>query len=128
MGDAEQTPGADGQGGASFDFDANGLRTDSENNPVPTAGDPLKVAFRVCNVGAGPGSVHVTITVDGADNGLGWDSPPLPPGECGVPEGDGYVHGIPAVPEGSHTFVASVDAPGPGGGQASNTIDVAPAG
>ncbi len=114
--------------GASFDFDVNGVRIDSENHNVPTADDPLKAAFGVCNVGDGPGSVHVTISVDGADSGVAWDSPQLAPGECGAPDGDGYVHGIPAVAEGTHVFVANVDARGPGGGQASNTIDVASAG
>lgn len=131
-------PVAEGQGGAqpggegggqdagtpAFDFDMSGVRIDPENSPVPSAGEALKAGFAVCNVGTAAGSAHVTITIDGQDSGVTWDSPEVRPGDCATPDGDGYVHGLPGQSEGSHTFVANVTPAGPNGGSTSNTIDV----
>jgi hypothetical protein len=115
-------------GEAVFDFDGTGVRIDPESSPVPSANEPLKAAFAVCNSGSAPGSAHVTIEVDGADSGVSWDSPELQPGECTAPDGDGYVHGIPGQSEGSHGFEAVADPAGQGGGRSGvNTIDVGPA-
>ena len=111
-------------GAAAFDFDANGLRIDAESSPVPSAGEALKAAFAICNTGTAAGSAHVTITIDGSDSGVYWDSPTLQPGECATPDGDGYVHGLPAQSEGDHTFEASATPPGSNGGKATNTINV----
>ena len=127
---AVETSGDSGSGGGattgtpSFDFDSNGLRIDAENSPVPSAGEALKAAFGVCNMGTAGGQAHVTLSVDGQDTGVTWDSPWLEPGQCTAPDGDGYVHGLPAQSEGSHTFDASATPAGPFGGKATNTIDV----
>lgn len=111
--------------GPGFDFTADGVRIDAEDSPVPSAGEPLKAAFTVCNFGTEAGSAHVTIEVDGEDSGVEWDSPVLEPGECASPDGDGYVHGIGAQTEGSHDFEAVADPPGPGGGRSGvNQIDL----
>jgi hypothetical protein len=119
---------ADEGGAAAFDFDGTGVRIDPESSPVPSADEPLKAAFAVCNTGTAPGSAHVTIEVDGQDSGVSWDSPPLDPGQCTAPDGDGYVHGIPGQSEGSHSFEAVADPAGPDGGRSGvNTIDIGPA-
>jgi len=123
----EGAGGSDGgtaTGSPSFDFDTNGLRIDAESSPVPSAGEALKAAFGVCNMGTAGGSAHVTLTIDGQDSGVTWDSPWLEPGQCAGPDGDGYVHGLPPQTEGSHTFESSASPAGPNGGRASNTIDV----
>ena len=126
----DATSGADGVtegngGEPAFDFDANGLRVDAESSPAPSAGEPLKVAFTVCNVGGGPGAAHVTVEVDGTDSGVSWDSPVLAPGECASPDGDGYVHEVPSQSEGRHTFEAAADPAGPNGGRSGpNEVDV----
>jgi hypothetical protein len=111
-------------GTASFDFDSSGLRIDAESSPVPSAGEPLKAAFGVCNMGTAGGQAHVTLMIDGQDTGVTWDSPWLEPGQCAAPDGDGYVHGLPAQSAGSHTFDSSATPAGPFGGKATNTIDV----
>lgn len=111
-------------GSPSFDFDSNGLRIDAESSPVPSAGEALKAAFAVCNMGTAGGQAHVTLTIDGQDSGVTWDSPWLEPQQCAGPDGDGYVHGLPGQTEGSHSFESSVSPPGPFGGKAANTIDV----
>jgi hypothetical protein len=118
-----------GQAGqATFDFDGTGLRIDPEASPVPSAGEPLKAAFAICNSGTAGGTAVVTITVDGSDAGITWESPWLEPGQCTAPDGDGYVHGIAGQSEGSHTFEAVADPAGPGGGSSGvNTVDVGPA-
>ena len=116
--------GTANQGAAAFDFDINGVRIDAESSPVPSAGEALKAAFAVCNTGTAAGSAHVTITIDGTDSGVYWDSPNLQSGECAAPDGDGYVHGLPAQSEGSHTFEATATPAGSNGGKATNTIDV----
>jgi hypothetical protein len=116
--------GGGGQGSPLFDFDSNGLRIDAESSPVPSAGEALKAAFAVCNTGTAGGQCHVTLTIDGQDTGVTWDSPWLEPGQCAPPEGDGYVHGLPAQGEGSHTFESSASPAGPFGGKATNTINV----
>lgn len=114
--------------GAAFDFDQNGVRIDAEDSPVPSANEPLKAAFAVCNTGTAAGSAHVTIEVDGQDAGVSWDSPELQPGECASPDGDGYVHGIAGQSEDSHEFEAVADPAGQGGGRSGvNTIDLGPA-
>lgn len=117
------TPSA-AEGSPSFDFDSSGLRIDAETSPVPSAGEALKAAFGVCNMGTAGGQCHVTLTIDGADAGVTWDSPWLEPGQCAAPDGDGYVHGLPAQGEGSHTFESSASPPGPFGGTATNKIDI----
>jgi hypothetical protein len=115
-------------GEAAFDFDGTGVRIDPESSPVPSANEPLKAGFSVCNTGSAAGSAHVEIEVDGQDSGVGWDSPELQPGECVAPDGDGYVHGIPGQSEGTHGFEAVAAPAGPGGGRSGvNTIDVGPA-
>ena len=112
-------------GTAAFDFDENGVRIDAEDSPVPSATEPLKAAFSVCNTGSAAGAAHVTIEVDGQDSGASWDSPELQPGECASPDGDGYVHGIPAQSEGTHGFEAVADPAGSGGGRSGvNTVDI----
>lgn len=119
--------GGDG-GAAAFDFDASGVRIDAEDSPVPSANEPLKAAFTVCNTGTASGSAHVTVEVDGADSGVSWDSPELAPGQCASPDGDGYVHGVPGQSEGSHGFEAVASPAGSGGGRSGvNMIDVGPA-
>ena len=97
------------------------FRSDS---PVPSDGEALKAAFAVCNTGTAAGSAHVTIQIDGQDSGVTWDSPEIQPGDCATPEGDGYVHGLPAQSEGSHLFEGSATPAGQNGGYASNQIDV----
>ena len=120
--------GGGNTGTAAFDFDANGLRIDSESSPVPTANEALKAAFSVCNTGTAAGSAHVTFTIDGNDSGQSWDSPVLQPGTCASPDGDGYVHGLPAQSEGDHVFEGSATPAGSyAGGKATNTVKVAPA-
>ena len=131
MGDEEvvddQTPTEgepqEGEGAPRFDFQG-GVRIDAEDSPTPSANEPLKAAFAVCNTGTTEGSVHVTIEVDGTDSGVSWDSPILQPGECASPDGDGYVHGISAQTEGRHTFEAVAAPPGPAGGHAVNEVDI----
>ncbi|HEV8296011.1 MAG TPA: hypothetical protein VGQ20_01895 [Acidimicrobiales bacterium] len=119
---------AGSQGAAGFDFDEGGLRIDSVSSPVPRAAEELKAAFRVCNWGTAAGSCRVTFTIDGADTGVTWDSPELPVGGCAVPDGDGYVHGLPAQSEGEHVFEATATPAGQyAGGKAKNTINVGPA-
>ncbi|GAA2095782.1 hypothetical protein GCM10009841_07160 [Microlunatus panaciterrae] len=115
-----------GEGGAAaFDFDGTGVRIDAENSPVPSAGEELKAAFGVCNTGDAAGTATVTIWVDDADSGVTWESPWLEPGECTAPDGDGYLHGVPAQSEGSHTFEAVAEPAGPGGGRSGpNTVDI----
>ena len=110
-------------GAASFDFDNNGLLISPENSPVPSAGEPLKASFSVCNMGTAAGSAHVTLWIDGTDTGISWDSPVLEPGQCTAPS-DGYIHDIPGQTEGRHLFEVSADPPGPYGGRTSNDIDV----
>ena len=110
-----------------FDFQTGGMRIalDAEDSPVPIAGQPLKAAFGVCNSGKAAGSCIVTIYVDGAEVGVTWNSPQLEPGKCAVPDGDGYVHGIPAQSEGDHTFEATANPAGPRGGSSGvNTVTV----
>ena len=119
------TPSETAQGSPAFDFDTNGLRIDSENSPVPHAGEALKAAFGICNTGTAGGQAHVTLKIDGADTGVTWDSPWLEPGQCTAPDGDGYVHGLPGQSEGSHTFEGSATPAGSFGGSATNTIDIA---
>jgi hypothetical protein len=121
------TGGGGAPGAAAFDFDTNGLRIGSESAPVPTAGEALTAAFYVCNTGTADGQCRVTITIDGQDSGVTWDSPVIPAGQCAAPDGDGYVHGLPAQLAGSHTFEASATPAGPYGGKIPNTTDVAPA-
>jgi hypothetical protein len=128
--EGEQTSngdGEDGADGAAFDFDTSGVRIDAEDSPVPSANEPLKAAFTVCNTGTAAGTAHVTIEVDGQDSGVSWDSPSLEPGDCASPDGDGYVHGIAGQSEGSHAFEAVATPAGPGGGRSGvNTIDIGP--
>jgi hypothetical protein len=111
-GDPAAQPGQPG-----FDFDQNGVRIDAENGGVPSAGDELKAAFTVYNTGTAGGSAHVVIEVDGAASGVEWDSPWLEPGQGTAPDGDGYVHGIPAQSEGWHRFEAVATPAGHGGGR-----------
>ena len=119
--------GETGADGAAFDFDGTGVRIDAEDSPVPSANEPLKAGFTVCNTGTAGGSAHVTIEVDGQDSGVSWDSPTLQPGECATPNGDGFVHGIAGQSEGSHRFEAVATPAGPGGGRSGvNTIDIGP--
>ncbi|WP_436497163.1 hypothetical protein [Actinokineospora sp. HUAS TT18] len=121
----EGTDGSGGEEGApAFDFGVNGLIIDAEESPVPNADEPLKASFAVVNTGTAAGSCRVTIYVDGSDTGVVWDSGWLEPGQSEPPGGDGYVPGIPAQSEGRHKFEAYCDPPGPGGGYASNEIDI----
>jgi hypothetical protein len=128
MGDEEtrEQGGVEEEGAAAFDFDVNGVRIDPESDGTPSANEPLKAAFFLCNTGTAAGTAHVTILVDGQDSGVGWDSPSLQPGECASPDGDGYVHGVPGQAEGRHTFEAVADPAGSNGGRASNEVDVGP--
>jgi hypothetical protein len=117
------TPAGSDAGAASFDFDSNGLLISAENSPVPSANEALKASFAVCNMGTAAGSAHVTLTIDGSDTGLSWDSPTLQPGQCAAPS-DGYIHDVPGQTEGRHTFEVTADPAGPYGGKATNEIDV----
>jgi hypothetical protein len=108
---------ATSQGQPGFDFDQNGVRIDAEDGGVPSAGDELKAAFTVYNTGTAAGNAHVVVDADGSDSGVEWDSPWLEPGQSASPDGDGYVHGIPAQSGGWHTFEAVATPPGQGGGR-----------
>jgi hypothetical protein len=109
---------------AGFDFDQNGLDVEGENSPTPSAGEILKVGFTVFNTGTAAGSAHVSLEIDGADSGVVWDSPPLEPGQHATPDGDGYVHSVPAQSEGTHHFVAIVEPAGPHGGRSPTEISI----
>jgi hypothetical protein len=110
-------------GSPAFDFDNNGVLISPENSPVPSANEPLKASFSVCNVGAAAGSAHVSVWIDGSDTGLFWDSPMLTPGQCTAPS-DGYIHDIPGQSEGRHVFGVYAEPPGPNGGWTTNEIDI----
>jgi hypothetical protein len=117
--------GGSDAGTAGFDFQTGGLRIDAENSPVPTAKEALKAGFGVCNTGTAAGSCTVTIYIDNQDSGVYWTSPQLEPGQCAAPDGDGYVHGLPAQSEGDHTFEAVANPAGQGGGSSGpNTVKI----
>jgi len=104
-----------------FEFDVGGVRVDAEDSPVPSEGEPLKIGFAVCNVGEAAGVATVTLEIDGQQTDVEWESPVVEPGFCATPDGDGYVHDVPAQSEGHHHFEAFVDPPGEYG---STTNDV----
>jgi hypothetical protein len=109
-----------------FDFDNNGVRVSPEDSPVESEGEPLKIAFAVCNTGNATGSCRVTLWIDNEETEVYWDSPEIEPGQCATPDGDGYVHDVPAQTEGRHLFEVFADPPGEYGGYTSNEIDVGP--
>ena len=130
-GPADDAPddGVDGgdEGEPAFDFDMGGLRVSPEDSPVESAGEPLKVAFGVCNVGTAGGVATMTLYIDGDEvTEVVWESEWIEAGFCSAPDGDGYVHGVPGLSEGEHLFEAWFDPPGPNEGYAQNTINVGP--
>jgi hypothetical protein len=111
-------------GSPGFDF-VQGIRIDPVSMGTPSAGEELKAAFQVINTGTAGGQCVVTIYVDGSDSGVKWDSPWLEPGQDAVPDGDGYVAGIPGQSEGEHEFEGFADPPGQYGGRSgANKINV----
>ncbi len=109
-----------------FDFDSNGVRVSPEDSPVESEGEPLKIAFAVVNTGTAAGSCRVTLWIDNEETDVYWDSPEIAPGDYAKPDGDGYVHDVPAQTEGRHTFEVFADPPGEYGGYTSNEINVGP--
>jgi hypothetical protein len=119
--------GGEGGGDAGqpgFDF-IQGIRIDPVSMGTPSANEELKAAFQIVNSGPVAGQCVVMIYVDGQDVGVYWDSPWLEPGQDAVPDGDGYVAGIPGQSEGEHDFEGFANPPGPGGGSSGvNRINI----
>src|SRR5580765_5106683 len=77
IGDGGDGAGQDGgqkdgreKGEPAFDFVINDHLGIEPESGTPTANQPLKAAFTVCNTGTAAGSAHVVIHVDGSDTGI----------------------------------------------------------
>ena len=119
--EAEEGEQAGGQPG--FAFDSSGLRITAEDMSTPSADEPLKAAFGVCNIGEGGGEGTVYIYADD-QYVTEWSIPWLEPNQCTAPDGDGYVHDLGSYPEGEHVFKVVADPPGPWSSELTDTISL----